>query len=894
MKGTVGEKGKILLRLRDEWNSIEGTSEIPVSFAKEEASAEYKVGFLKEGIHFLDMRFLSDKGVEDFGYCVINVLSPVGKIELIPIKNSFEKDEDVEVTLKLERPLDMDAKAIAILSDSPYGRLWAKKEFSLKAGDTELRMKLDKVYVPSIAGNLAVEIISEKASLVKTSATIFFPERKFPIFPTISWDCIRGYLSPMLAKSFEGLGWQMALSVQLADARTATIFGQQFVPYISRICLSPYENKPNRTRKWFFSTEDEQKEINALGGDDSIYNPAALKIGKKSFTNKMKGLPELGPAIYSLGDENFFSYDIGYSPSEELEFKKFLKDKYGKVDSLNLEWGSSYPSFDEVEHQKEKEMRESLKFAAWFDHCAFTEKEYADTHRLLSKWIKEIDPRALVGAEGSVPGDLEKTIEGLEFWGPYSDPIMDEVLRSIGGNRIRTLWWGGYTGSHGGRSIYPLPLWRPLLAGIINGSSWFASGVMSEGNISVDFSYPEYFEKLKPRLMKLQNGIAQVLITTPMAKDGVAIRWCHMSSRATLLDERFASPIDSANCIQDFCYRNGINFDYITPSGIRSGKLKEIKILFLCGASVIEDEEADALREFVEDGGILIADLNPGLLNGYGRALTDKTQLSDLFPVEVFSKKVKPELLAISANGSIRGTSLRLDSAKAFSSLEIPTMCIKEYGDGVSCLLNFLLTSAKSTASSETPFETFMMKLFGSAGVIPGAKVESLNPERVMLKIRNAKDGAVIGLLADTKDVGKKFTVKLPKEGYIYRMDDIFLAKSDTISDRLDEPFKLYFIANKEMSEPKIDLSDSSVSAGSSVELDTSDLVSGGVYRIEVVRPDGNICKPYILRENVFSVGTKKEPIILRFALNDPVGIYTLKLTDVRTGLSAKSEITLK
>ncbi|MEI6423857.1 MAG: beta-galactosidase, partial [Lentisphaerota bacterium] len=704
------------------------------------------------------------KGVEDFGYRVFTVASPVGKIELISGKDSFEKGEKVCATLRIEKPLPQDVKVAVALADSPYGRIWARKELLLKSGQDNLSIDLEVIPFPTIAGYLTAELQNGERVLAKVGATLFFPEHSLPLFPTISWDSLSEILTPMVAGQIvDDLGWRAGLTHPTADAGNAiaaAIFNQRFVPYMTRIMLSPYKDKPTWTKgAWFFqSGEKTAKDMAALGGDESIYNPAAREIGKACFLQKMKNLPKLGPAIYTLGDENSFSYNIGYSPSEEKEFKIFLKNRYGKIELLNREWGTFFASFDEVKHQPEKETKIEGRFAAWFDHGSFVEKEYADTHQLLSKWIKEGDPRALVGAEGSMPGDLERTIDGLEFWGPYSERVMDEVLRSLGGDRTRTLWWGGYVGSHGGRSIYPMPLWRPLLSGTVNGNAWYSMGIGSEGNLAIDLSYSKYFEELKPRLMRLQNGLAQLLITSSMARQGVAIRWCHMSSRAPLLDNRFASPLDSAGCIQDFCYKKGISFDYITSKGINAGKLDGVKILFLCGASVIEDSEAKALRSFVKGGGILVADLNPGLLNGFGRPVTDKSQLADLFAGDVFAKKAKPELKAVSVSATLRGKMLRLDAAKTFTSVETPVFQVKELGGGAACLLNFLMSSARSTASAETPFDSFLGGLFSAAGVTPEVAVEGLNDDRIIVRLRTAPGGIVLGLLADVKDVGKQFT----------------------------------------------------------------------------------------------------------------------------------------
>ena len=102
----------------------------------------------------------------------------------------------------------------------------------------------------------------------------------------------------------------------------------------------------------------------------------------------------------------------------------------------------------------------------WYDETAeetgfqrqFMEKAYSDLHHFLADEIRKVHPGAKVGAEGSRPAEMEQTIDTLEFWGPYSRLVEDEVLRCLGRDKFRTLWWGGYVGSHGGRGKYPMPL----------------------------------------------------------------------------------------------------------------------------------------------------------------------------------------------------------------------------------------------------------------------------------------------------------------------------------------------------------------------------------------------------------------------------------------------------
>ena len=87
------------------------------------------------------------------------------------------------------------------------------------------------------------------------------------------------------------------------------------------------------------------------------------------------------------------------------------------------------------------EGRNPKNFAAWGDHRAYMEKMYADGLAFLRREIQKLDPDAYVGMEGSACGDIELTMGQLEYYGPYSHCVNDEVMRSLGKARAACFTW---------------------------------------------------------------------------------------------------------------------------------------------------------------------------------------------------------------------------------------------------------------------------------------------------------------------------------------------------------------------------------------------------------------------------------------------------------------------
>ena len=102
--------------------------------------------------------------------------------------------------------------------------------------------------------------------------------------------------------------------------------------------------------------------------DQGFYNPVIKELWTKQVEERLKGLPELSPILYSLGDENGLNRSAGFGPSDLPAFRKFLAKKYGTIAKLNENWGSSYSSFDEVPHRELSVSLKEKRFAEWNDH----------------------------------------------------------------------------------------------------------------------------------------------------------------------------------------------------------------------------------------------------------------------------------------------------------------------------------------------------------------------------------------------------------------------------------------------------------------------------------------------------------------------------------------------
>jgi hypothetical protein len=363
-----------------------------------------------------------------------------------------------------------------------------------------------------------------------------------------------------------------------------------------------------------FADKGLREEIKALGDEMNPYDPRLRSILERGFGAIVRETLPYGVAAWNLGDECFYSLSAGHGEQDKKPFADFLAWKYGTVEKFNAVHGTSCASFAEAPHLTIQQAIDSGNRPAWWDHVQYMEKMYRDTMEFVSSIIKKQDPKARVGAEGSEPGDLELTVKNLEFWGPYRNLVADELLRNIAPDRLRGIWWGGYISSR--RDGFPTSLWTALLAGKVNADLFFQCE--PGGTLSVfggDLAPAPYVQKMVPHLRALKRGVAQVLIRMPLRHEDFAFYHSHPSAAAARLIDTFRPPSATLAPLIRFCYRTGRNVRMVTPRTLE--KLADVKVLFLSGTTVLSDAEVSALKSFAAKGGVLVSDVETGLMDEF-------------------------------------------------------------------------------------------------------------------------------------------------------------------------------------------------------------------------------------------------------------------------------------
>ena len=874
------EPNKPERRIRDRWNNVVSVEELP------------------GGIYYQDL--LGGNGA--FTVKVVSVPSPVGKIT-IDIPRTVEPYAGFAGRFFLEQPIDDATTAMIELVDSPYGRLWFQKSIAIGAKQKEVDFTVEKHWLPTLAGYLRVTVHHpiNKRPVTIAEKELYFPRRSFADYEQLMWCVARS--ESIAQQVVDKLGFHMGLSAGDGSYVTRTAkLNQRLVTYTSGIRYSLNADENGRV----VLPPNVKPSPMVPDGDYCFYRPNVQEYGKEKAGQMIR---DLKPALYDLGDELRFSYQAGYSKFDNFYFRQFLQQEYATIQELNANWNTAYASFDEV---SVTEGRNHKNFAAWGDHRAYMEKMYADGLAFLRNEIRKLDPGAYVGMEGSACGDIELTMGQLEYYGPYSHCVNDEVMRSFGKAAIRTTWHGGYpNNTHGGRLHYPLILMEALLKGSINTNSYYLAWPGHNHSIlAADGRISKFGVSQAESMKQLNEGQAQLLVCNGLLQRGVMIYWSPKSQTALLLDSRCGDPAAKSRMwglqdetmdmnewshsfwdpqtitpVLEWAYHRGEGIEFVSARTLE--RLKEGRVLFLCSAAALSDKEAAAIRQFVFDGGMVIADFMPGLLNEH-LAPRRISVLQELFGESSFANM---------ASAQRRNLDTERFKAKNVYMREKPFQ-VRSYGKGKAVLLNFALADAQLNASEETRFDAMLDEL---VPLKPLFKTSEPIKD-MMIRVRKHPDFTLYGILAvnDFKRVPKMFQkvykvgdptrrvlITLPEMGYAYQGEKgsaCFL--NDKIYVSFEEgPLQLFAVFDSVQTPPRFELAHGVL--GEPLSFTPPPLSPGRIYRLQITDPSGAI-----VRTAVFD-RAENLPLLV-FDYNAPHGSYIATLVDVATGLTSTRKFMLQ
>lgn len=465
-----------------------------------------------------------------------------------------------------------------------------------------------------------------------------------------------------------------------------------------------------------------------------------------------------------------------------------LEKRLGPIEQANALWGSqtswgaanrptSFKSWAEVSGFLGRYYRELSQVRStdgwdvtrWCDFRNFLDSTFADAIQRARAICRTEDPHARCSTEGGQCPfafgwyNYENVVKSIDVIEPYNIGNNVEVIRSLNPEVIMISTHGfqyqqGKALTERDRLFQKRAI-RPIWWGLFHGHR--ASFIWDEVYPDYRFVNPETrqltpaAETFASTFNELRNGISKLFINCRRLHDGIAIHYSQPSMQVHWLldnvqhardwmihsgEDRFSHFAGVRNGWTKLIEDLGLQYNFLGREQIEAGKLGsgEYRVFIMPQSVAISSQEGDQIREFVRNGGVLIADYRIASMNEHGRDL-GRGQLDDVFGIQRASGQSKGQKSAGVADEEpigLRGKSLSLvvgdeqvgvSTGKALAqSGSVPLVIVNHFGRGKAVFLNTDFSAypyQRLQPNASTSLPEVMEGVFGLAGISPRIRV---------------------------------------------------------------------------------------------------------------------------------------------------------------------------
>ncbi|RLG43625.1 MAG: hypothetical protein DRN81_06160 [Thermoproteota archaeon] len=343
----------------------------------------------------------------------------------------------------------------------------------------------------------------------------------------------------------------------------------------------------------------------------------------KTFVDIIYGAIAEHPSIasYQLMNELWYRDYKDYNRSDYL---KFLEDRHGDIDTLNLRWATNFKSFAEIQH-------DPMNHSARYDMGTFTSHRVANWLKWLRKQIRRYDKTTpcnvkihggwyeVFGGQKEIlneavdasatdsyphPSKWKRTPRLLadvnsemlsDFW---VQTMTLDIYRSLAPNKLIIdheyhIIPYGYRRTPA-EHVYAM-MWQGALHGRDATSIWLGQrrGIqrwIKYTSVDCSFLTQPWAEFAASKAGIEQERLAEQVCAFHNAKYPVALLYSGPELTKTY----------QALFFQD------TGFDFITDKQIQDGKIGKYKLLIVPGNAIIEKKALDGIEKFLEKGGKMV------------------------------------------------------------------------------------------------------------------------------------------------------------------------------------------------------------------------------------------------------------------------------------------------
>ncbi len=751
-----------------------------------------------------------------------------------------------------------------------------------------------------------VTVLQGKAPLLREQITFFVPNSEWTDYENILWPASTNELSEA-ARDVAGLtavmdGW--------GEERMAAMGGGKYGIRPARMndgCVAPGDMQVDPVK----------------GADANSRIPQAIAAARK-----------YGAVCWAFQDERG-SHGEPPPPGEESlrRFRAYLQEQYKTLDALNASWGTNHTDWNAIPATLNKDLTpQTRNLAPWVDFRLYVADQTFQADKKHAEEVRAALGPSYIGIDGFTSSghvipygatDIGRLLSTgvFNFYCPYGDDLM--IASMLQGPMVKYIGWGM------GKSTYFGYPWRDAFRGQWGtfrffGHTFFSQfGWVNPAGAWIGEGTKELREGTGKALMgaKRQLSPVAILYSYPsMLTSAAAGVWIEGEKGNAHLMWRPANW--SRESFERELVQCGVSFGYLTEDQVVAGALAGKKILFLPHfmAMAISDATCAAIRQFVADGGTVIADLAPAICNEHGK-LRDKGGLDDLFGVTrgefKYDQRYPDYLVGVTEthplvvrNGWYIGQwferNLQVTDGTALGKhwfLDIPAFVAKKTGKGQALLMNFLQTTqVKRNGQPEDDDLKMVQQFLQVAGVTPPMDMTDAAGVSLLKKYETnvLRDGpiAYYGVYCeDSPEQPEQMVAVFPEARETY---DVRAGKYLGRVKEAPCPIKAYgaaLFARLDYTVTGLTVTARDASRGDAVSLAVKVAFKGTnqpgrhVVRLEVIAPDGK--RNFFYSQNVDTKNGAWQGEI-RTALNDPTGTWTIKAREVISGTTATTQFRLK
>ena len=451
----------------------------------------------------------------------------------------------------------------------------------------------------------------------------------------------------------------------------------------------------------YLKTNDKMLLKRKYGLKDSVY----LNAVRQDLSAMVSNWKKFSPSAYYVYEEPSVTryndaLDLCFRESTLNALRHWLKTEYQSLEALNLQWGTNFSNWESVIPDDSREAQARSNYSSWADHRTFMEICWADQFKFVQDVVEEIDPGGLVQLSGTQAAsshngyDYSRLNKFVGQMNPYDIDNQLEYHHTFNPD-LKVSGQAGY-GALGKDVLYDY--YHHLFMKETGGSYvfWQASSLNPDLRICQSGADMKAgFDEL------LKRGIGKLLVAyEPENELNIAIHFSYPSVHASWIvdgqigsgvQENISHTLDQFNRNRDGWVKAlhdlGLGFEFISYHSIEHGDLfdKGYQVLILPMSYALSDTEVDQIEKFVKQGGILIADALPGVMDDHAK-FSSRRSLAKVFGFK--DRIYTREELTTPLGESLLTLTTGMAHEKAN---EVPHLIHNRYGQGSAYLLNFFM-----------------------------------------------------------------------------------------------------------------------------------------------------------------------------------------------------------